>query len=217
MSCIGKNIRKIRTIKGLSQTDFAKLFGLTRASISAYEENRAEPKMDTTLKIANYYNIPIEGLLTHEITVNEFARFNLINFLEDDSKFTTVSIPIISARKWEAFLNEESMNDFPSFSCPKHFIQGEMAIEVNEKINTDLHTGTILLCAKEESVSDTGVYLVIHKNKAFIQNGHQIKKSKGMRFYRVFQKIEEINSISSGSLEERLDTLEKQMQNLMKR
>ena len=190
---------------------------MTRASISAYEENRAEPKMDAALKIANYFNIPIEGMLTHEITVNEFARFNLKNFLGDESKFATVSIPIISARKWEAFLNKESMDDFPSFNCPKHFIQGEIAIEVNEKINTDLHTGTILLCTEQESVSDTGAYLVINKNMGFIHNGHQIKKSKGLRYYRIFQKIEEINSISSGSLEERLDTLEKQIQKLMKK
>ena len=217
MSCIGKNIRKIRTIKGLSQTDFANLFDLTRASISAYEENRAEPKMDATLKIANYFNIPIEELLTHEITVNEFARFNLKNFLGDESKFTTVSIPIISARNWEAFLNKESMADFPSFSCPKYFIQGEIAIEVNEKINTDLHTGTILLCAEQETVSDSGVYLTVNKKEASIQNAHHIKKSKEMRYYRIFQKIEEINSISAGSFEDRLDTLEKKMQKLMKK
>lgn len=217
MSCIGKNIRKIRTIKGLSQTDFANLFDLTRASISAYEENRAEPKMDTTLKIAKYFNIPIEELLTHEITVNEFARFNLQNFIADESKFETISIPIVASRNWESFLNNEKLANFPSFNCPKNFIQGDIAIEVNENVNTTLHTGTLLLCSKHDTFTESGVYLTIDKKVAAIQNGHQIKKTKGMQFYKVFQKIEEMNSLATVSVEERLSTLEQQVKKLLKK
>ena len=52
MSFIGKNIRKIRTIKKLSQADFAKIFELARPSVGAYEEERAEPKVDTIIQIA---------------------------------------------------------------------------------------------------------------------------------------------------------------------
>lgn len=217
MSCTGKNIRKIRTIKGLSQSDFANLFNLTRASISAYEEGRAEPKMEATLNIAKYFNIPIEELLTHEITVNEFAKFNLQNFIANESKFETVSIPIVASRNWSAFLNGEGLSNFPSFNCPKNFIQGELAIEVNENINTNLHTGTLLLCTEQNGHSETGVYLTIDKKEAFIRNGSQIKKTKSMKFYKIFQTIEEMNSISTSSVEERLNTLEKQMKRLLKK
>lgn len=208
MSSIGKNIRKIRTIKGLSQTEFANLFDLTRASISAYEENRAEPKMDAAIKIAKYFNIPLDKLITLELTVNDYAKFNLQNFLDTDSKFESENIPIISARTWDAFINNEPLANFPSFSCPKHFVQGEIAIEVNEKINTNLHTGIILLCTEQNTVSENGVYLIIENKTASIENGNQIKKTETLRLFRIFQKIEEINAISTFSIEERLNKLE---------
>ena len=217
MTCIGKNIRKIRTIKGLSQSDFANLFNLTRASISAYEESRAEPKMDTTLKVAKYFNIPIEELLTHEITVNEFAKFNLQKFIPDQAKFETITIPIVSSRNWDSFLNDEQIENFPSFNCPKHFIQGNIAIEVNEKINTNLHTGTLLLCTKQSTLTENGIYLTIDNKEASIKNGSEVKKTKTMRLYKVFQKIEEINTLASSSVEERLNELEKQVNSLLKK
>ena len=49
MSYIGKNIKKIRSVKKLSQSAFADIFGLKRTSIGAYEEGRAEPKIDKVI------------------------------------------------------------------------------------------------------------------------------------------------------------------------
>ena len=75
MSNFGKNIRKIRSLKNLSQQAFAELFDLKRGTLGAYEEGRSEPKIDTIIKIANYFSIPIDELLTTELTVNKLLRF----------------------------------------------------------------------------------------------------------------------------------------------
>ena len=56
MSYFGKNIRKIRSLKSLSQQAFAELFDLKRGTLGAYEEGRSEPKLETLIKIAsNFY------------------------------------------------------------------------------------------------------------------------------------------------------------------
>ncbi|WP_417444441.1 helix-turn-helix domain-containing protein [Joostella sp.] len=75
MSLFGKNIRKIRSLKSMSQHAFADLFDLKRGTLGAYEEGRSEPKIDTIIKIANYFSIPIDHLLTKELTVNELLKF----------------------------------------------------------------------------------------------------------------------------------------------
>lgn len=77
MSYIGKNIKKIRTVKRINQIDFAELFGLGRASVGSYEEGRAEPKIDTIIAIANHFGISIDLLLNKELTVNELYRFDI--------------------------------------------------------------------------------------------------------------------------------------------
>jgi len=75
MSKIGSNIRKIRSVKALSQSDFALLFKLTRASIGSYEEGRAEPKIDTAIEIAKYFSISLSDIFTKDLTVNQLTNF----------------------------------------------------------------------------------------------------------------------------------------------
>jgi transcriptional regulator with XRE-family HTH domain len=77
MSFIGKNIKKIRSIKKLNQSQFAELFCLSRASIGSYEEGRAEPKIDKIIEIANYFSINTDMLLKKELSVNEISGFKL--------------------------------------------------------------------------------------------------------------------------------------------
>lgn len=71
MSKFGKNIRKIRNAKNISQTAFADLFNLKRGSIGAYEEGRAEAKFDKVIEIAEYFQLTLDQLLRKDLTINE--------------------------------------------------------------------------------------------------------------------------------------------------
>lgn len=73
MSFFGTNIKKIRQVKGMSQKAFADLFDLNRGVISSYEEGRAEPKIETILKVASHFNIDLDKLLTETLQVNQLA------------------------------------------------------------------------------------------------------------------------------------------------
>ena len=76
MSKIGKNIRKIRVVKQLSQASFAQIFNMARPSVGAYEEGRAEPRIDTVVQIGQYFGISIDDLLNKELTINDLYRFD---------------------------------------------------------------------------------------------------------------------------------------------
>ena len=73
---IGKNIKKIRGVKRLSQQAFADLFGLKRGTLAAYEEGRSSPRLETVIKIASHFNIDMDELLKTELTVNRLLQFN---------------------------------------------------------------------------------------------------------------------------------------------
>ncbi|MGV3767015.1 MAG: helix-turn-helix domain-containing protein [Chitinophagaceae bacterium] len=117
MTKIGANIKKIRTTKGLSQQAFADLFGLTRGNISSYEENRAEPRIETAARIANYFCIPLEQFINEHLTINEILKFNgdkligtateRIQFREapfiNDSIYTKCSYQELAFNEWAAF------------------------------------------------------------------------------------------------------------------
>jgi len=101
MSFFGKNIKKIRSVQSMSQQAFAELFGLKRGTLGAYEEGRSEPRIDTIIKIANYFSISIDQILTHELTVNELLRFkgDLTTFANDVKQEIFSSISYVSSLK----------------------------------------------------------------------------------------------------------------------
>jgi DNA-binding XRE family transcriptional regulator len=93
----GKNLKKIRSVHGLSQQEFADLFDLKRGTLGAYEEGRSNPKLETVIKIANHFSIGIEELLIKELTVNRLLKFNESITTESESlkNIDFVGIPCI--------------------------------------------------------------------------------------------------------------------------
>lgn len=88
MSFFGTNIKKIRQVKGLSQKAFADLFDLNRGVISSYEEGRAEPKIDTIIKVAGYFNLDLNKFLTETLQVNQLVSVSDIDHLMFESDNT---------------------------------------------------------------------------------------------------------------------------------
>lgn len=99
MTKIGANIKKVRTTKGLSQQAFADLFELTRGNISSYEENRAEPRIETVIRIANYFCIPLDQFITKSLTINEILKFNGDKLIDEENhliKLQLLEVPFIN-------------------------------------------------------------------------------------------------------------------------
>ncbi len=73
---LARNIKKLRAFKNLNQTEFASLFNIKRSSIGAYEEGRAEPKLDTLIMMSDYFNLSIDELVKKELTINQITKFD---------------------------------------------------------------------------------------------------------------------------------------------
>lgn len=116
-SKIGHNIKKIRGIKNLNQSDFAALFELKRASIGAYEEGRAEPKVSTIIQIANYFGISVDELLTKALSVNDLIRFDIFkddlktqtkhNLLPTKDWIELLPVPLLTAEHEKDYLDDK--------------------------------------------------------------------------------------------------------------
>ena len=120
MSLIGKNIKKIRTLKKLNQSDFAKLFNVSRASVGSYEEERAEPKIDKIIEIANYFSIDINLLLKKELTVNEISGFKLT-----DSKMVNGDDNNLIKKNIDEHVRIVYINNNANLEFIKHIVKAE--------------------------------------------------------------------------------------------
>lgn len=59
----GKQLRKLRTQRGLSQVEVAKRLELKQNTLSHYENGKSYPDMATLLKIADYFNVSLDELV----------------------------------------------------------------------------------------------------------------------------------------------------------
>ena len=63
MNAIGKSIRSLRELEGLSQQKLADLVGVTRSAISMYETGSTYPKIAVLQKIAAVFGVSVSSMV----------------------------------------------------------------------------------------------------------------------------------------------------------
>ena len=63
MNIFNKRIRELRIEKNLSQSNLAKLIGVTQSTIAKWETKIRQPDIDTLIEIAKYFNCTIDYLV----------------------------------------------------------------------------------------------------------------------------------------------------------
>lgn len=184
MSFIGKNIKKIRTLKKLNQSEFANILNLNRGNISAYEEERAEPKINMIIQIANTFGISVDLLINNELTVNELYSLNIVNqklnkahhfSSKPQTNIQRRGIGLVYISNYFEYLANYSTKDFiynlPYIDLPFTFKGTSRAFELNgsemEYNQQGLHHGDIMLCVQSEleakSIEINKVYVIINE------------------------------------------------------
>ena len=65
------NVKYLRNKKGWSQQALADYFELTRGQVASYEDHRAEPSQETLIKYSNFFKLPIDALIRHDLTLGK--------------------------------------------------------------------------------------------------------------------------------------------------
>lgn len=168
MTKIGANIKKIRTTKGLSQQAFAELFKLTRGNISSYEENRAEPRIETVVQIANYFGIPLNQFITQSLSIHEILKYNGDKLIVDEKIVMNLqlrNVPFMNDTIYmKCCYQELSFNDldnFPKLILPEVNNHNMLALSFNPNIPhheslPQYQTGDVLIF---EEVTQQNIHL----------------------------------------------------------
>ncbi len=59
-------LKELRELKGLTQRDFAEIFGISKGTIGMWESGAREPrKLDVINRIADFFGVSVDYLLCH--------------------------------------------------------------------------------------------------------------------------------------------------------
>ena len=83
-------LKSLRAQAQLSQTEFAKIIGVSRSCIGMYETGQREPDFETLETIADYFNVTMDYLLGKTNIPNEAAKKIVGNLPNNDKKTTTL-------------------------------------------------------------------------------------------------------------------------------
>lgn len=68
------NLRYLRKINKLNQSEFGDLIGKTGAAVSEYEQGRSNPTYEALIKIADYFDVKIDDLVRGDLTENQTGK-----------------------------------------------------------------------------------------------------------------------------------------------
>ncbi|MCP1381597.1 helix-turn-helix transcriptional regulator [Runella salmonicolor] len=67
MSIVSDNMKYLRKLHGMTQDQFARRLGIKRASVGAYEEQRANPNIDVLKLMSKLFNVSVDDLLKKDL------------------------------------------------------------------------------------------------------------------------------------------------------
>lgn len=122
-----QNIKYLRNKKSISQQALADEMSLTRGQLASYEDGRAEPSQETLIKYANYFKIPIDALIRHDITRSKDdvyidignSRVLFPVMINEDNEEMIEVVPIrASAGYLEGYSDPEFIANLPQMKLP---------------------------------------------------------------------------------------------------
>ena len=194
MNFLSNNIKHIRTLKGLTQEQFAEDLKVSRSRISSYEENRAIPPIDFLVQLSDYFNIPIDILIKNNLSSAKDASFIevgnrrilfpiTINGADED---LIEIVPIeASAGYLQGYADPEYIEHLAKIKLPFLPTGTHRAFPIKGDSMLPVKSGSYIVAKFIEDIRD------IKNGKTYIV----LSRSEGMVYKRVFKKLEEHNML----------------------
>ncbi len=184
MSFLGKNLRILRKQQSLTQGQLAEKLGLNRSVIGAYEEGRAEPRLQTLIAIAEFFNISLDDLVIRSLDdTPASAEFNseiplkVLSIAVDKSSEEEL-ITVVPVKAAAGYLDGYGDLDFieglPQFSMPVKEIPQDLSLRMFQVEGESMHPlpeGSYVLSSYENDIRNAGgghPYIVVTKNDGIV-------------------------------------------------
>lgn len=195
MANISSNLKYLRKKKGLTQQQFADLMEIKRASVGAYEEDRAEPKYELLKKIAEFYDLSMDELANDEIAdkwkptpKSNASNLRVLSVTVDSNDRENIElVPVkASAGYLNGYADPEYVSELPKFSLPM-FNQGTYrAFEIKGDSMLPLASGSLIIAEYVENWHDIKpgqTYVIVSSDEGIVYKriGQKFKEDKGLK------------------------------------
>lgn len=187
---VNENIRTLRKKLQLTQDQFAAKLGIKRSLLGAYEEGRAEPRLELLHRIASLGNITVDTLIGTDLTKTDgktpanYQRGKevVVVTVDNNRKDNIEFVPVKAAAGYlNGYADAEYIKDLPKFHLPMLKQGTYRAFEIKGDSMLPLQPGSIVVGEYVERLND------IRSGKTYII----VTQQEGVVYKRVFNYLDE--------------------------
>ncbi len=174
MSIAGLNLKYLRKLRGWTQEEFASKLNIKRSLLGAYEEERADPRLEVLEIVADVFKLSLDELLLKDLS-NQSASYlmkrrqqkmmsadrNIIHF-----------VPVKAAAGYMAgYADSEFIDELNTFTLPMLSGGNYRAFEIIGDSMLPTPSGSIIVGEKVDNMDDIKsnlAYIVISRNEGIV-------------------------------------------------
>jgi transcriptional regulator with XRE-family HTH domain len=175
MSLAGQNLKYLRKLRGWTQEEFATKLGIKRSLIGAYEEERADPRLDVLEILADIFKLTLDELLLKDLsdtTGTYLSRRRQQKMMMTAERNVIHFVPVKAAAGYLAsYADTEFIDELNTFTLPMLAGGNYRAFEIIGDSMLPTPSGSIIVGEKLENKDDiknSQAYIVVSRNEGIV-------------------------------------------------
>ena len=174
MSVAGQNLKYLRKLRGWTQEEFANKLNIKRSLIGAYEEERADPRLDVLEIIADMFKLSLDELLLKDLsnTSGNYLAKRRQQKMMSAERNVIHFVPVKAAAGYLAsYADTEFIDELNTFTLPMLSGGNYRAFEIIGDSMLPTPSGSIIVGEKVEDTPDIKngqAYIVVSRNEGIV-------------------------------------------------
>ncbi|MGE5520249.1 MAG: XRE family transcriptional regulator [Candidatus Dadabacteria bacterium] len=173
MSFANKNMKYLRKLRGWTQEEFSQKLRIKRSLLGAYEEERAEPRIDVLEIVADMFKLTLDDLLRRDLTDTKTNYISRRRAQKLGNGRTEISfVPIKAAAGYLAgYADPDFLDELNTFTLPMLSGGDFRAFEIVGDSMLPTPSGSVIVGEKVENLDEiktNNTYIVVSKTDGIV-------------------------------------------------
>ncbi|MBD0296956.1 MAG: LexA family transcriptional regulator [Flavisolibacter sp.] len=173
MSFANKNLKYLRKLRGWTQEEFAHKLKIKRSLLGAYEEERAEPRIDVLEIVADMFKLTLDELLRKDVSENKGSYISKRRAQKMATGRSEIPfVPVKAAAGYlTGFADPEFIDELNTFTLPMLTGGNYRAFEIVGDSMMPTPSGSVIVGEKIENLEDVksnNTYIVVSKTEGIV-------------------------------------------------
>lgn len=173
MSIAGRNLRYLRKLRGLTQEEFATKLDIKRSLLGAYEEERAEPRIEVLEMVGEMFKLTMDDLLLRDLSESKTSYLAKRRAMKMSSGINEIHfVPVKAAAGYLAgYADPAFIDELNTFTLPMLAPGTYRAFEIVGDSMLPTPSGSVIVGERVEEIEElkpNNTYIVISRKEGIV-------------------------------------------------